>query len=147
MNEERLRNRWVAAAALVVLLGLLYRNFRLRGQHARDMGSINAELECQRDRVQRMNDLLELKVLRAQLNPHFIHNCQNSAIALVKEGHDQETLAFLQCVSELMRSVLEHSVKDRITLETEIDFLRQYLALEALRLKDLHFTVEADEEL
>lgn len=151
MNEERLRNRWVAAAALVVLLvgllGLLYRNYRLRGQHARDMERINTELQDQRDRVQRMNDLLELKVLRGQLNPHFIHNCQNSAIALVKEGRDTEALVYLQGLSKLMRMVLEHSVKDRIALEAELEFLRQYLALEALRLKGLRFTVEADEEL
>jgi len=151
MNEERLRNRWVAAAALVVLLvgllGLLYRNYRLRGQHARDMERINAELQDQRDRVQRMNDLLELKVLRGQLNPHFIHNCQNSAIALVKEGRDTEALVYLQGLSKLMRMVLEHSVKDRIALEAELEFLRQYLALEALRLKGLRYTVEADEQL
>lgn len=151
LNEDRLRNRWIAAAALVVLLvgllAMLYRNYRMRGQHARDMERINAELQDQQARVQRMNDLLELKVLRAQLNPHFIHNCQNSAIALVKEGRDKEALTYLQGLSKLMRMVLEHSVKDRITLETEIDFLRQYLALEALRLKDLHYTVEADEEL
>lgn len=151
MNEERLRNRWVAAAALVVLLvgllGLLFRNYRLRGQHARDMERINAELQDQRDRVQRMNDLLELKVLRGQLNPHFIHNCQNSAIALVKEGRDTEALVYLQGLSKLLRMVLEHSVKDRIALEAELEFLRQYLALEALRLKGLRFTVEADEQL
>ncbi len=150
-NEERLRNRWIAAAALVVLLigllGLLYRNYRLRGQHARDMERINAELHDQRDRVQRMNDLLELKVLRGQLNPHFIHNCQNSAIALVKEGRDTEALIYLQGLSKLMRMVLEHSVKDRIALDAELEFLRQYLALEALRLKDLRFSVEVDEQL
>jgi len=151
MNEERLRIRWIAAAALVALLAgllaLLYRNYVMRGQHARDMERINAELQDQRDRVQRMNDLLEMKVLRAQLNPHFIHNCQNSAIALVKEGRDQEALAYLQGLSKLMRMVLAHSVKDRITLEEELEFLRQYLALEALRMKDLHYVVEADEEL
>jgi hypothetical protein len=151
LNEERLRARWIAAAALVTLLAgllaLLYRNYVMRGQHARDMQRINDELQGQRDRVQRMNDLLELKVLRAQLNPHFIHNCQNSAIALVREGREQEALAYLQGLSKLMRTVLAHSVKDRITLEEEIEFLKQYLALEALRLSGLHCTVDADEEL
>ena len=151
LNEERLRARWIAAAALVTLLAgllaLLYRNYLMRGQHARDMQRINDELQDQRDRVQRMNDLLELKVLRAQLNPHFIHNCQNSAIALVKEGREQEALTYLQGLSKLMRAVLEQSVMDRITLEAELDFLRQYLQLEALRLPDLRYQVEADGEL
>ena len=151
LNEQRLRTRWIAVAALAVLLlgllGLLYRNYRVRGQHARQVEGFNKELATQRDQVQRMNDLLELKVLRAQLNPHFIHNCQNSAIALVKEGRDQEALVYLQGLSKLMRMVLEHSVKDRITLESELDFLRHYLSLEALRLKGLHYTVSAADEL
>lgn len=144
LNEERLRNRWIAAAAFATLLAgvlaLLYRTYRARNQHARDMERVNGELE-------RVNDLLRMRVLRAQLNPHFIHNCQNSAIALVKEGREQEALSYLQGLSKLMRAVLDHSVKDRINLEEEVDFLRQYLALEALRLQDLRYEVDAEDEL
>jgi tetratricopeptide (TPR) repeat protein len=151
LNEERLRNRWFAATALALLLagflGLLWRTYSQRGRHTREVERFNAEIQIQRDQVQRVNDLLELRVLRAQLNPHFIHNCQNSAIALVKEGRDKEALAYLQGLSKLMRAVLEQSVKDRITLDEELAFLRQYLALEALRLKDLNYVVEADEAL
>jgi len=107
----------------------------------------NAELQAQRDQVQHMNDLLELKVLRSQLNPHFIHNCQNSAIAMVKEGRSVEALAYLQGLSKLMRMVLEHSVNDRITVEEEMAFLRLYVKLESLRLPGLQCEVDADRAL
>jgi tetratricopeptide (TPR) repeat protein len=144
LNEERLRNRWIAAAALAALLvgvlALLYRNYRIRSQHARDMERVNAEL-------QRVNDLLSLRVLRAQLNPHFIHNCQNSAISLVKEGKGEEALRYLQGLSKLMRSVLEHSVNDRISIEEEMEFLRLYVKLESMRIEGLTCTVEADRDL
>lgn len=144
LNEERLRNRWLAAAALAVLLvgvlALLYRNYRIRSRNARDMERLNGEL-------QRVNDLLSLRVLRAQLNPHFIHNCQNSAIALVKEGKGEEALRYMQGLSKLMRAVLEHSVSDSIALEDELEFLREYLRLEALRLPGLRWTVDADATL
>lgn len=151
LNEERLKVRWMAAAGasalLISLLGLLYRNYRLRGRHTREVERFNAELQVQRDQVQHMNDLLELKVLRSQLNPHFIHNCQNSAVAMVKEGRNVEALAYLQGLSKLMRMVLEHSVNDRITVEEEMAFLRLYVKLESLRLPGLQFEVDADRAL
>ncbi len=151
LNEERLQVRWIAAAVaallLIALLALLYHNYRLRSRHTKEVERFNAELQAQRDRVQHMNDLLELKVLRGQLNPHFIHNCQNSAIAMVKEGRNAEALAYLQGLSKLMRMVLEHSVSDRISIEDEMAFLRLYVALESLRLSNLHFEVDADRVL
>lgn len=151
LNEERLRIRWIAASVaavlLIGLLAMLYRNYRLRGKHTREVERFNAELKSQRDQVQHMNDLLELKILRAQLNPHFINNCQNSAVAMVKEGRNAEALAYLQGLSKLMRMVLEHSVNDRISVEEEMEFLRLYVKLESLRLSGLIFDVEADERL
>lgn len=150
-NEARLKARWTTAAAisvgLVLLLALLYRNYRQRGRHTKEVERFNAELQAQRDQVQHMNDLLELKILRSQLNPHFIHNCQNSAVAMVKEGRNVEALAYLQGLSKLMRMVLEHSVNDRITVEEEMAFLRLYVKLESLRLPGLQFEVDADREL
>ncbi|MEZ4755842.1 MAG: tetratricopeptide repeat protein [Flavobacteriales bacterium] len=150
-NEAKLKARWTAAAAisvgLVLLLALLYRNYRQRGLHTKEVERFNAELQAQRDQVQHMNDLLELKILRSQLNPHFIHNCQNSAVAMVKEGRNVEALAYLQGLSKLMRMVLEHSVNDRITVEEEMAFLRLYVKLESLRLPGLQCEVEADREL
>jgi Tfp pilus assembly protein PilF len=150
-NEAKMKARWSAAAAisvgLVLLLALLYRNYRQRGKHTKEVERFNAELQAQRDQVQHMNDLLELKVLRSQLNPHFIHNCQNSAIAMVKEGRSIEALAYLQGLSKLMRMVLEHSVNDRITVEEEMAFLRLYVKLESLRLPGLQCEMDADREL
>ena len=151
LNEERLQARWIIVAglalALVLLLGLLYRNYRLRGRHTKEVERLNVELQAQRDQVQHMNDLLELKVLRSQLNPHFIHNCQNSAVAMVKEGRNIEALAYMQGLSKLMRMVLVHSVNDRISVEEEMAFLRLYVKLESLRLPGLHCEVDADREL
>ena len=150
-NEAKMKARWSAAAAislgLVLLLALLYRNYRQRGKHTQEVERFNTELQAQRDQVQHMNDLLELKILRSQLNPHFIHNCQNSAVAMVKEGRNVEALAYLQGLSKLMRMVLEHSVNDRITVEEEMAFLRLYVKLEALRMPGLQCEVDADREL
>ena len=147
-NERRLKARALGIAAFAVLLtlmlGMLWRTYRLGEKHTKEVETFNAELAQQRDEVERMNSLLELKVLRSQLNPHFIYNCQSSAIAMMKAGQTVEALAYLQGFARLLRMMLEHSVRDRITLEEEADFLRQYLKLEALRVTDLHYEVNVD---
>jgi len=150
-NERRLKARAFGfgafAVLLVLVLGMLWRNYRLRGEHTREVEAFNTELAKQRDHVEHMNSLLELKVLRSQLNPHFIYNCQSSAIAMMKAERSVEALAYLQGFARLLRMMLEHSVRDSITVEEEADFLRQYLKLEALRVTDLHYEVNVDPAL
>ena len=147
-NERRLKARALGIAAFAVLLtlvlGMLWRTYRLREKHTKEVEAFNTELAKQRDEVERINSLLELKVLRSQLNPHFIYNCQSSAIAMMKAGQTVEALAYLQGFARLLRMMLEHSVSDCITVEEEADFLRQYIKLEALRVTDLHYEVNVD---
>lgn len=150
-NKRRLKARsWgiaAMAALLMLILLVLWRNYRLRGRHTHEVESFNTELAKQRDDVQHMNSLLELKVLRSQLNPHFIYNCQSSAIAMMKAGQAVEALLYLQGFARLLRMMLEHSVQDRITIEEEVNFLRQYLKLEALRVEGLRYEVNAEDVL
>ncbi|MBY0573313.1 MAG: histidine kinase [Undibacterium sp.] len=77
----------------------------------------------------------ELSALRNKLNPHFLFNTLHSIIALVrKDANAAETALFR--FSDMLRYILqtEKSGNDRVTLENEIDFVRDYLDLEALRL-------------
>lgn len=95
-----------------------------------------------------LNELLQLKVLRSQMNPHFIHNSLNAIHGLVLKGEHDKARDYLRGFALLLRMVLDHSVRDHIALSEEIDFLREYLKLEALRFADgLHWSVEADDAL
>jgi LytS/YehU family sensor histidine kinase len=76
---------------------------------------------------------LELKALRAQINPHFIFNCLNSIYFSIKEGDTEKAGAYLLKFSFLTRRILELSGKGWITLNEEIEMLRAYLELEQLR--------------
>lgn len=95
----------------------------------------------------------ELSAISGKLNPHFLFNTLNSLIALTRKDPAGAEAALLKFAS-MLRYVLDtkRGAEDRVMLCDEIDFLRDYLALEALRLGqrlrvdwDLEERVMADE--
>jgi hypothetical protein len=77
----------------------------------------------------------ELQALRAQLNPHFLFNTLHSLTQLAREDPVATEEALVK-FGELMRYVLEagRDAGAEVALEEEIGFVRNYLALERLRL-------------
>ena len=77
----------------------------------------------------------ELAALRNKLNPHFLFNTLHSIIALTRRDAPRAEQA-LHMFSDMLRYVLEteKSGADQVPLQQELDFTRDYLALEALRL-------------
>jgi hypothetical protein len=77
----------------------------------------------------------ELAVISGKLNPHFLFNTLNSLIALTRKDA-QAAEAALMRFSGMLRYVLDtkRSASDRVALGDEIEFVRDYLALEGLRL-------------
>lgn len=90
----------------------------------------------------------QLATLRSQMNPHFMYNVLNSLQSYIFSGKTMEASNFLGMFSDLMRKVLNNSIKSEISLKEEIDTLQLYLKLEALRFEDdFTYTFEIDEEL
>lgn len=79
----------------------------------------------------------ELVALRNKLNPHFLFNTLHSIIALTRKDAKAAETALLK-FSDMLRYVLEteKSGVDMVTLADELQFVRDYLDLEALRLGD-----------
>ena len=82
------------------------------------------------------NQLLVLKSLRNQMNPHFIFNSLNSVNSFIAQQDERSANKYLASFSKLMREVLEYSQEDFIPLSKEIDILSIYLDLEHFRFKD-----------
>lgn len=79
---------------------------------------------------------IELKALRAQMNPHFIFNSLNSIQAFILKENKAEASDYLQKFSKLIRMILDNSQKTSNTIEDEREILELYLDLEKLRLKN-----------
>jgi sensor histidine kinase YesM len=77
----------------------------------------------------------ELSALRAQLNPHFLFNTLHTLTALVRRD-PQSAEAALERFGEMLRYVLDvnRATREDVTVGEEMEFVRNYLALEQLRL-------------
>jgi len=82
------------------------------------------------------NQMLALKSLRSQMNPHFIFNALNSVNSFISKNDERSANKFLTNFSRLMRMVLDSSNEDLINLEQEIRIIELYLKLEQFRFRD-----------
>lgn len=76
----------------------------------------------------------EMQTLRAQMNPHFMFNTLNSINSFIIENKTEAASGYLTTFSKLMRSILEYSKEESISLDQELQALKLYLELEAVRL-------------
>ena len=94
------------------------------------------------------NNLLALKSLRSQMNPHFIFNALNSVNSFIATNEERTANKYLSDFSFLMRTVLENSESDFIPLEKEIELLELYTKLEHFRFKDkFDYTIRVDDSI
>ncbi|MFK5880386.1 MAG: histidine kinase [Flavobacteriaceae bacterium] len=94
------------------------------------------------------NNLLALKSLRSQMNPHFIFNALNSVNSFISQNDERAANRYLTDFSKLMRSVLDNSEQDFIPLSKEIELLELYIKLEHSRFIDkFDYTITVDEKL
>lgn len=96
----------------------------------------------------RANQLLALKSLRSQMNPHFIFNALNSVNHFIAQQDERTANRFLSEFSQLMRLVLEYSQEDFITLQKEQEILSLYMKLEHYRFRDkFEYEISIDESI
>lgn len=94
------------------------------------------------------NNLLALKSLRSQMNPHFIFNALNSVNTFIATNDERTANKYLSDFSQLMRSVLENSEEDFIPLKKEIELLNLYTKLEHFRFQDkFDYSINVDETI
>ncbi len=92
------------------------------------------------------NNLLALKSLRSQMNPHFIFNALNSVNNYIAKSDERSANRYLSEFSTLMRSVLENSEEDFIPLDKELELLQLYVKLEHSRFPDkFEYKIEVDQ--
>jgi LytS/YehU family sensor histidine kinase len=132
-NEIREKNLYlyglVALLILLALISLLYiRHSRLRSQYA------------QID--------LEQRLLRAQMNPHFIFNSLSAVQDFILSGKPQKANVFLTKIARLMRNILENSREEYIPLEKEIETVKLYLDLQQIRFEaGFDYHIDLDNEI
>jgi len=96
----------------------------------------------------KVNQLLALKSLRGQMNPHFIFNALNSVNHYISQNDERKANRYLSDFSKLMRMVMDSSKHSLVPLNDELDMLRLYLQLEHTRFSDkFDYTLEISETI
>ncbi len=75
----------------------------------------------------------EMKALRAQMNPHFIFNSLNSINKYILKSDHANASRYLTRFAKLIRLILDNSNSKEVTLSNELEALRLYIEMEALR--------------
>ncbi|MCD8178656.1 MAG: histidine kinase [Tannerellaceae bacterium] len=82
----------------------------------------------------------ELKVLKNQINPHFLFNMLNNANYLIMDNR-QEAAEVLLKLEDLLRYQLNDTNRDKVWLSEDIRFLNDYLNLEKFRRDDFDYMI------
>lgn len=131
---------WFRALLLLLLGGIVYMVFRLRIRSIRKEEAVKSAFDNQKTE-------LEMKALRAQMNPHFVFNSLSSIQESIVTGKTEAASRYLSKFSRLIRLILENSGKKFIPLKTEIESLTLYLELESFRFEDFTYIISIDPAL
>jgi len=128
---------WFRILVLAIAVSATYVVFKWRVNNIRKEEKIKTDLN-------RKMAQLEMKALRAQMNPHFVFNSLSSIQESIVTGKTEAASKYLSKFSKLIRLILENSGKQFISLKTEIESLTLYLELESFRFENFTYTFSID---
>lgn len=114
------------------------------GRQINDMSShVSVLMENRiRDEQEKMN--LEIKMLQAQINPHFLYNTLDSIKWIATMQHNVGIVKVVSALSSLLKNMAK-GFNEKVTVRQELDFLDNYVAIEKIRyieLFDVEITVD-----
>lgn len=92
----------------------------------------------------------DLTFLRSQINPHFLFNILNALYGTSLQENAERTSEGIQKLGDMMRFMLHENLQEKISLNREIEYLNNYIALQSLRTQsspDITITTEIEEHM
>ena len=143
---------WLFASIMIFLCwaafyhGIKYYQL-LQSEHATllTIEAENKEEQLKRSRAETIAQEAQLKMLRYQLNPHFLFNTLNAIASLVEGKHSANANTMIVQLSNFLRYSLENDPVNRVSLAQELAALKLYLNIEQTRFGErlkLNFDVE-----
>lgn len=140
--EKPFYQTWWFFVCLILAAALLV-YFTIRGIIA-----FISKRESEKTRINKLLAEYQLMGFKAQLNPHFIFNCLNSIQNYVLNHDSKAAYTYMAKFSKLIRIVLDHSDKNMISLEEDLDLIKLYVELEQLRFKNrFDFLIQIEEDI
>jgi len=84
--------------------------------------------------------------LTNQINPHFFFNSLNGLSSLVRKKKEENTIAYIDKLSDVFRYILQSEKKGLVTLEEELEFMQAFQYMMEVRFANkLHFCINVEE--
>jgi ligand-binding sensor domain-containing protein len=117
---------WFILASVLLVVQLIYMIYK---------NKINQIREKEAIRIQYTKELaeVEMKALRAQINPHFLFNSLNSINNFILRNDTKLASRYLVKFSQLVRNILNNSSATFINLEEELQTIELYMIIEGMR--------------
>jgi tetratricopeptide (TPR) repeat protein len=132
LNLSRTRLMFIGAGSGVIIISLFLLLYFQRKRLKAEQKSIT----------------LEQKLLRSQMNPHFIFNSLASIQNFVVNHKANEASIYLSRFSQLIRNILDNSTEEFVPLQKEIETIRHYLDLQQVRFAgQFTYHLEVDEKI
>lgn len=96
--------------------------------------------------LEKQNAESNLALLRTQINPHFLFNTLHNIDTLIMDNQEKASRALIK-LSDIMRYILHESPLKEVSLNKEMEHIKNYISLEQLRIKNpdfLNFTINDD---
>jgi two-component system sensor histidine kinase YesM len=88
----------------------------------------------------------ELEALEAKINPHFLYNTLDSVVWMAEQGDTDGVITMVQALSKLFRVSISKG-HEIITIEEELEHVRNYLLIQKMRYQNFDFTIKVREDL
>lgn len=135
------KTTWFKILSLVLLISAVIGFFRYRVNVIRKEEQKKAAFEKELAEV-------EMKALRAQMNPHFIFNSLNSINKYIWANDQASASDYLARFSRLIRLIFENSMHQSVPLSSDLEALDLYIQMERLRFENkLEYTIKVDESI
>jgi tetratricopeptide (TPR) repeat protein len=135
ISENKIKQQRIFLGGLALLLVIVAVFSLLYLRHAR--------LRAKYSRID-----LEQRLLRAQMNPHFISNSLCAIQELIMAEKPQKANTFLTKIARLMRNILENSREEFVPLEKEIETLKLYMDVQQLRFDNgFNYDIDVDKSI
>lgn len=92
--------------------------------------------ERERSQLELVKNQAELDLLKLQLQPHFLFNTMNNLLSMVNQSDNPKLAESIDKLSSLLRYVVYETNRNKVPIEEEVTFLRNYADLHLLRFED-----------
>lgn len=139
---------WIKTSIIFALIfGALVTGYFILRHRLEESAAKLAEKEINEQRLLQLKTKAELEALRAKINPHFLFNTLNSIASLIPVD-PAKAEEMVQKLAHLFRFTLEASHHEMMKLTDELQVIREYLAIEKIRLGErLSYEIAMDEAL